>query len=115
MGKPTGFMEYQRLSEAYEPVDKRLKNYKEFGVRLGDGQASLMGQGAVVPDAAKAPFGTGAMLDVCTPGDRPKGKTSAASCRKWPSSSTPGRIRRKNSSKPWPRPRTTRSSAQNRA
>ncbi|AMO38598.1 glutamate synthase subunit beta [Thauera humireducens] len=43
MGKPTGFMEYQRLSEAYEPVGKRLKNYKEFVVRLSDEQASIQG------------------------------------------------------------------------
>ena len=43
MGKPTGFMEYQRLSEAYVPVDKRLKNYKEFVVRLSDEQAALQG------------------------------------------------------------------------
>jgi len=43
MGKPTGFMEYQRLSEAYEPVDKRLKSYKEFVVRLSDEQAAIQG------------------------------------------------------------------------
>jgi hypothetical protein len=34
---------------------------------LGDQQASMIGQGAVVPDAAKITFGTGGMLDVCTP------------------------------------------------
>ena len=34
MGKPTGFMEYQRLSEAYVPVAGRLKNYHEF-VEIG--------------------------------------------------------------------------------
>ena len=43
MGKPTGFLEHQRLSEAYEPVDKRLKTYKEFVVRLTDEQASIQG------------------------------------------------------------------------
>ncbi|MDX5410377.1 MAG: glutamate synthase subunit beta [Thauera sp.] len=43
MGKPTGFLEHQRLSEAYEPVDKRLKTYKEFVVRLTDEQASVQG------------------------------------------------------------------------
>ena len=43
MGKPTGFMEYQRLSEAYEPVDKRVKSYKEFVARLTDEQASIQG------------------------------------------------------------------------
>ena len=25
MGKPTGFLEFQRLSEAYEPVEKRVE------------------------------------------------------------------------------------------
>jgi hypothetical protein len=30
MGKPTGFMEFERLNEAYEPVEKRVKHYKEF-------------------------------------------------------------------------------------
>jgi len=43
MGKPTGFIEYQRLSEAYEPADARLKHYREFVVTLTDEQASLQG------------------------------------------------------------------------
>ena len=43
MGKPTGFMEYQRLSEAYAPIEKRLKNYKEFVLRLSDEQAAVQG------------------------------------------------------------------------
>jgi seryl-tRNA synthetase len=30
MGKPTGFMEFERLSETYSPVEQRLKHYKEF-------------------------------------------------------------------------------------
>ena len=47
---------------------------------LGDQQASMIGQGAVVPDAAKATFGTGAMLDVCTPGDRPTEPRTTAGC-----------------------------------
>jgi glycerol kinase len=33
---------------------------------LGDQQASLIGQGCVVPGSAKITFGTGAMADVCT-------------------------------------------------
>jgi glutamate synthase (NADPH/NADH) small chain len=33
MGKPTGFIEYQRLSEAYEPAEARLKHYREFVAR----------------------------------------------------------------------------------
>ncbi len=43
MGKPTGFMEYRRLSEAYEPAERRLKHYREFIVRLSDQQASVEG------------------------------------------------------------------------
>jgi glycerol kinase len=41
----------------------------------GDQQASLMGQGGVVPGRAKATFGTGGMLDLCT---GPEAPTSAA-------------------------------------
>ena len=47
---------------------------------LGDQQASMIGQGAVVPDAAKITFGTGGMLDVCTPGDRPAVPRTTAGC-----------------------------------
>ncbi len=43
MGKPTGFLEYQRLSEAYEPVAERVTKYKEFVARLSDEQASVQG------------------------------------------------------------------------
>ena len=43
MGKPTGFMEFQRLSEEYLPVAKRLKNYKEFVLHLSDEQAKTQG------------------------------------------------------------------------
>ncbi len=43
MGKPTGFLEYQRLSEAYEPVEERVKKYKEFVLRLSDDEASVQG------------------------------------------------------------------------
>ena len=43
MGKPTGFLEYQRLSEAYEPVVDRVKKYKEFVLRLSDEQAAVQG------------------------------------------------------------------------
>ena len=41
MGKVTGFMEYERLEEGYEPVAKRVKNYKEFVIGLNDAQAKL--------------------------------------------------------------------------
>jgi glutamate synthase (NADPH/NADH) small chain len=30
MGKPTGFLEYQRRDRSYAPVDERLKHYREF-------------------------------------------------------------------------------------
>jgi glutamate synthase (NADPH/NADH) small chain len=43
MGKPTGFMEFERLSEAYEPVEKRLKHYKEFVHALTDEEAKVQG------------------------------------------------------------------------
>jgi glutamate synthase (NADPH/NADH) small chain len=43
MGKPTGFLEFQRQSEAYQPVDVRLKNYQEFVAHLADDQAKVQG------------------------------------------------------------------------
>ncbi|MBS0352841.1 MAG: glutamate synthase subunit beta [Proteobacteria bacterium] len=43
MGKPTGFLEYQRLSEAYAPVEQRLKHYKEFVDHLSDEDAAKQG------------------------------------------------------------------------
>ncbi len=43
MGKPTGFMEYDRLSEASLPVAERLTNYKEFVLHLSDDQAKIQG------------------------------------------------------------------------
>ena len=43
MGKPTGFIEYQRLAEAYEPVKLRRKNYQEFVHRLADEEAKVQG------------------------------------------------------------------------
>ncbi|MDD2990159.1 MAG: glutamate synthase subunit beta [Zoogloea sp.] len=43
MGKPTGFLEYQRLSEAYAPVEQRLKHYKEFVEHLSDDEAAKQG------------------------------------------------------------------------
>ncbi len=43
MGKPTGFMEFQRLSEAYEAKGERLKHYREFVHHLNDEQAAQQG------------------------------------------------------------------------
>jgi glutamate synthase (NADPH/NADH) small chain len=41
MGKITGFMEYSRLEEGYEPVAKRVKNYDEFVITLKEDEAKL--------------------------------------------------------------------------
>ena len=41
MGKITGFMEYERLEEAYQPVQLRLKNYKEVAIGLKEGEARI--------------------------------------------------------------------------
>lgn len=43
MGKVTGFMEFDRLSEASLPVQERVKNYKEFVLHLTDDQAKVQG------------------------------------------------------------------------
>ncbi len=43
MGKPTGFMEYQRLSEAQLPVAERLNNYQEFVLHLAPDEAAIQG------------------------------------------------------------------------
>ncbi|MBE2260915.1 MAG: glutamate synthase subunit beta [Candidatus Accumulibacter sp.] len=43
MGKPTGFIEYQRLAEVSEPAASRLTHYREFIATLNDEQASLQG------------------------------------------------------------------------
>ncbi len=43
MGKPTGFLEFERLSETYEPVEARLKHYKEFVHTLNDEDAKTQG------------------------------------------------------------------------
>jgi glutamate synthase (NADPH/NADH) small chain len=43
MGKPTGFIEFQRLSEASLPVADRRKNYQEFVLHLNDDQSKTQG------------------------------------------------------------------------
>jgi len=43
MGKPTGFMEFKRLSEASLPVTDRRRNYREFVLHLNDEQAKVQG------------------------------------------------------------------------
>ncbi len=44
MGKTTGFMEYKRVDESYDAVDKRLKHYKEFTIPVKEKE--LQNQGA---------------------------------------------------------------------
>ena len=43
MGKVTGFLEYQRLQEASEAPQARLKHYKEFQLHLSDADAKIQG------------------------------------------------------------------------
>jgi len=43
MGKVTGFMEFDRLSEGNLPVQDRVKNYKEFVLHLSDDGAKQQG------------------------------------------------------------------------
>ena len=43
MGKPTGFMEFQRVSEGYAPVEQRVKDYREFVGHLNDAEAKQQG------------------------------------------------------------------------
>jgi len=41
MGKVTGFLEYERLEEGYEPPQARLKTWKEFVITLNADQAKV--------------------------------------------------------------------------
>jgi glutamate synthase (NADPH/NADH) small chain len=43
MGKVTGFLEYERVEEGYEPVAQRVKNYKEFVIGLKEDDARVQG------------------------------------------------------------------------
>ena len=43
MGKVTGFLEYQRLAEAAEPVESRKQHYREFTLHLSDEEAKVQG------------------------------------------------------------------------
>lgn len=43
MGKTTGFLEYERKTEPYKPVDKRVKNFKEFTVPLKENELKEQG------------------------------------------------------------------------
>ncbi len=41
MGTLTGFMDYERLEEGYEPVRQRVKNHKEFVIGLKEDEAKI--------------------------------------------------------------------------
>ena len=43
MGKITGFMEFERVEEGYQPPAERLKHYREFVIGLDDAQAKVQG------------------------------------------------------------------------
>jgi glutamate synthase (NADPH/NADH) small chain len=43
MGKPTGFMEYERLERSYKPPADRVQHYREFVIPLEDAEVSLQG------------------------------------------------------------------------
>jgi len=43
MGKPTGFLEFERQAESYEPAAQRIKNYREFIGHLKDDEAKTQG------------------------------------------------------------------------
>ena len=43
MGKVTGFLEYERVEEHHEPVESRVKTYREFIVSLNAEQAKVQG------------------------------------------------------------------------
>jgi glutamate synthase (NADPH) small chain len=43
MGKITGFMEFERLSEPFEPPQERVRHWREFVAHLTDEQAGVQG------------------------------------------------------------------------
>jgi len=43
MGKITGFLEFERLDETYEPPEHRKQHYREFILRLSDEAAKVQG------------------------------------------------------------------------
>jgi glutamate synthase (NADPH/NADH) small chain len=43
VGKITGFLEQQRIAEVYEPVERRVRHYREFILALSDDEASKQG------------------------------------------------------------------------
>jgi glutamate synthase (NADPH/NADH) small chain len=43
MGKPTGFIEYERLDRSYAPAGDRIQHYREFVISLPDSELSQQG------------------------------------------------------------------------
>lgn len=43
MGKPTGFLEFERIEESYQPIAVRLQHYKEFVATLSEEEAQIQG------------------------------------------------------------------------
>ena len=43
MGKPTGFLEFERLDRGYLPVEERVKNFREFVIPLSEADLSTQG------------------------------------------------------------------------
>ena len=43
MGKITGFMEFERVEEGYQPPQERVKHYREFVIGLDEAQAKIQG------------------------------------------------------------------------
>ncbi len=43
MGKPTGFMEYERLERSFKPPADRVQHFREFVIPLEDAEVSLQG------------------------------------------------------------------------
>ena len=43
MGKPTGFLEYERLDRSYAPAADRVQHYKEFVIPLKENEISQQG------------------------------------------------------------------------
>ena len=43
MGKPTGFMEYQRATLKKEPIEQRTKHYHEFENDFSRDEAKIQG------------------------------------------------------------------------
>ena len=61
MGKITGFLELQRIQEAAEPANERVRHYREFVLALKDDEAAK--QGAEYVDTYTGSAGH----DVCRP------------------------------------------------